>query len=106
MSMEPALGFVLYVNNRATAFGSSFDLAQRLAERFVCREPPPRLRIESVTTLSPSQTWNYDYAARLWGQAPDLLGSPSSPAPSRSTRDPLSEESNADMPGSCVKDAT
>ncbi|HEX4583922.1 MAG TPA: hypothetical protein VH183_03775 [Burkholderiaceae bacterium] len=104
--MEPALGFVLYVNNRPTAFGSSLDLAQKLAERFVCHEPPPRLRIESVTALTPSQIWDYDYAAGLWGAAPDQAGRPSSRAPSRSTRDPLSEESNAGMPGPCVKDAT
>jgi hypothetical protein len=76
MSMEPALGFVLYVNNRAAAFGSSLGLAQKLAERFVCDEPPPRLRIESVAALAPSQIWNYDYAAGLWGEAPVGHGDP------------------------------
>ena len=69
--MQPALGFVLYVNDRAMAFGSSFDLAQKLAAPFIRDEPPPRLRIESVFALPPSQIWNYDYTARLWGEAPN-----------------------------------
>jgi hypothetical protein len=91
--MEPALGFVLYVNNQPMAFGSTFDLAQKLAARFVCDEPPSRLRIESVVALPPSRIWNYDYAARLWGEAPDQVGPPLTPAPGKSARDALSDES-------------
>ena len=67
--MEPALGFVLYVNNRAMAFGSSFELAQKLASPFICHEPPPRLRIESADAPAPSQVWSYDHTAGLWGEA-------------------------------------
>lgn len=64
MESELVMGYMVYVEGKATKVGRSPEEAKRLAEEYMPKRCP--LKIESSVAPAPTQVWNYDYDNRSW----------------------------------------